>query len=141
MRKNATVLIRFDPRPEGGRAVVCHIDDQGRENEVISLPSGGGPDYKPPDLSGRVDYELDEGNKGFIVDLRQASWLSSTALGWLIGLWRRITTANGIPVLVCTSKRVASQLESTKLEKLIHVCDSVPDAQQYLEMTLAQDRT
>jgi anti-anti-sigma factor len=130
-----TVIIRHDSKRTSSEVAVLHLDKGDRETEVARFPTGPRPDFRPPDISTAVHYEIENGARRFIVDLGQATSVNSTGLGWLIQLWTTIKDSGGLPVLIVTSDRILEVLETTKLNQLFHICDSLASGKRYLDRT------
>ncbi len=73
---------------------------------------------------------MDNVSSNVVLDLCEVSFIDSTGLGVLIGASKRARTAGGDIRLVQGSSRLAELLEITRLNRVMHVFESVEQATQ-----------
>jgi anti-sigma B factor antagonist len=122
------LLIRLNPRFGGGRAVVCHLDEQGRETEIAQFLSGGHPAAALPDISELIRREIAGGRGRVIIDLVHVPWLNSNGIGYLVALWTTVTRAGGRPRVVNVSARLLELMKLMKLDEVFSFAPSIEDA-------------
>src|SRR6266849_7690248 len=62
-------------------------------------------------LRDRLLALVDEGHSSLVVDLGNVSFIDSTGLGVLVGVWHRLSPADGVLGLAAPSARVRAVLE------------------------------
>jgi anti-sigma B factor antagonist len=103
-------------------------------------PTNGGSVFK---VAGRLMYEADshlfqeklnaelaQGRRWFVVDLSGVIGMSSTGLGVLISSHRRLRDKNVPFMLAHLSEKVRSVLQITRLNTIFEVYDNVDEAVQ-----------
>jgi len=121
-----TVLIRI--QPPGGQTTVYHLNDQEREIDRVSKSSRLGMDER---VRGTIKDELSKGNRHFVVDLTSVKYLNSSSLGVILA-WRQIVgEAEGELALANPNHRIKELVKHLRLEAIMKVFDSLPDAQRY----------
>lgn len=73
------------------------------------------------------------GQQPLVVDLRETDFLSSMGLGALISAHQACRRHGGAVRLVRPSAEICQLLETTRLNKLFAVCDSVDEAMDSLD--------
>lgn len=81
-----------------------------------------------PDLKECLVTQADDGISAIVVDLSGVSFIDSTALGVLVGAFRRQEEAGGTLKLVVTEPRILKVLEITALTSVFPVFASVEEA-------------
>jgi anti-sigma B factor antagonist len=81
-----------------------------------------------PDVQERLDALIANGAATIVVDLLDATFLDSIALGVLIGALEECRAAGGDLHLVVTEPRVLKVLEITGLSDTFPIHESVPDS-------------
>jgi anti-sigma B factor antagonist len=81
-----------------------------------------------PDLRDRLLAQEAERVPAIVVDLTGVSFIDSTALGVLVGAYRRQVDAGGTLKLVVTKPRILKVLEITDLTSVFPVFASVEEA-------------
>jgi len=99
------------------------------DERTAVLHIGGEVDlYNTPQLKEEIVNLIDGGVRRLVVDLSDARYLDSTALGVLIGGLKRLRERNGELRLASPQPRILKVLEITRLLKVFEVCDSVQQA-------------
>lgn len=100
------------------------------ENDVVVLTlSGklmGGPDAE--EVRDVIRQSLDAGQKRFLIDLGDVSWVNSTGLGILIASHVTITQAGGAIKLSRVSKRINQIFMVTKLHTVFDTYETTEEA-------------
>ncbi len=86
-----------------------------------------------PQVQERLDRLADDGATTIVVDLREATFLDSVALGVLVGSLKRCRAAGGTLHLVVTEPRIVKVLRITGLLDEFSVHDSLSSATGALE--------
>jgi anti-sigma B factor antagonist len=81
-----------------------------------------------PDLKECLVAQASDGVSAIVVDLSGVSFIDSTALGVLVGAFRRQEEAGGTLKLVVTEPRILKVLEITALTSVFPVFASVDEA-------------
>lgn len=81
-----------------------------------------------PDLRDCLVAQAADGVSAIVVDLTGVSFIDSTALGVLVGAFRRQEEAGGTLKLVVTEPRILKVLEITALTSVFPVFSSVDEA-------------
>src|SRR4029077_5495580 len=63
----------------------------------------------------------DENHQGLVVNLAGVSFLDSTGVGVLVGIWHRVCATPGCLTLAAPSRQVRGVLETTGLTKVFHI--------------------
>jgi anti-sigma B factor antagonist len=72
----------------------------------------------------------DEIHHGLVVNLASVSFLDSTGLGVLVGIWHRVCATQGCLALAVPSRQVRGILETTGLTKVLPIYDTEEAAVQ-----------
>jgi anti-sigma B factor antagonist len=83
-----------------------------------------------PELRDRLLSVAQSGNSTAVVDLREVTFLDSTALGVLVSALKRFRSADGDLRLVVTGRSVLKVLEITGLVDVFSIFDTVEQAVQ-----------
>lgn len=86
--------------------------------------------------------EMLDGNevKNVILDFRNTDFYGSTALGFFVKLWKRVTSRNGRMVFCAVSPHEREILKVTQLDGLWAVCDSKEEALEAIGTNLPSAR-
>lgn len=79
-----------------------------------------------------VDDLLDQGHRGFVLELRDVRETGAPMLGVLMTLTRRARQAGGEVVLAHPSRSVRQMLEDMRMDDFWDVFDEVPEAASFL---------
>jgi anti-sigma B factor antagonist len=72
----------------------------------------------------------DENHHGLVVNLASVSFLDSTGVGVLVGIWHRVCATGGCLTLAAPSRQVGGVLETTGLTKVFPIYDTEAAAVQ-----------
>ena len=81
-------------------------------------------------LRDRLLALVDEGHSSLVVNLGKVSFIDSTGIGVLVGVWHRMQAAAGILVLAAPSRQARAVLNTTGLTKSFPVYDTEAQAVQ-----------
>ena len=102
------------------------VDEQG---EVTVLACEGRMDAQVSDaLKDRSRKLLARGAPRLVVDMEGLEFLDSSGLGALVSCLRRIKEKKGEIKLAGLRPEVRSIFEITRVSRLFHICETVPDA-------------
>jgi anti-anti-sigma regulatory factor len=73
---------------------------------------------------------VDEGHSRLVVNLGSVSFIDSTGLGVLVGVWHRLSPNDGVLALAAPSAEVRGLLEATSLSKPFSICENTAEAVQ-----------
>ena len=80
---------------------------------------------------GLLRVVTDEERRGLVVNLASVTFIDSTGIGVLVGVWRRVRANSGaLAVVVPSSSQVRRTLDIAGLAKIISIYDSEADALQ-----------
>ena len=79
-------------------------------------------------LKDRIQEILDKGTTRLVVDMEGLEFLDSSGLGALVSCLRRVKEKKGEIKLAGLRPEVQSIFEITRVSRLFHICESVPDA-------------
>lgn len=72
----------------------------------------------------------DENYRGLVVNLAGVTFIDSTGIGVLVGVWRRVRATDGGLTVAMPSRQVQSVLNATGLTKVLSVYGNEEDAVQ-----------
>lgn len=75
--------------------------------------------FTSPALEARLADAVDDGAVRVVVDLSPVDFLDSTALGVLVGGWKRMRAADGDLVVVCAAERLLRLFRITRLDEVL----------------------
>lgn len=102
----------------------------------IGMPSLMDP-VKLDELSDQLNHlVVTEDNRRVVLDFRRVEYISSQAIGILMGLHKRMVALKGILVLCGVNARLTQLLQLTRLDKVIKVTAGQKDAAFYLQNAL-----
>ncbi len=84
--------------------------------------------HTAPALRDALTVAIDGGAAGLIVDLSDATFIDSTALGALLGAVKRLRTSGGRLAIVCGSPHIRRVFEITLLDRVFAVHETVDSA-------------
>ncbi len=79
-------------------------------------------------LKDRLQELLDKGATQLVVDLEGLEFLDSSGLGALVSCLRRVKEKKGEIKLAGLRPEVRSIFDITRVSRLFHICETVPDA-------------
>jgi anti-sigma B factor antagonist len=81
-------------------------------------------------LRDRLLAVTDDARRSLVVNLADVSFIDSTGLGVLVGVWHRMQAAQGILVLAAPSPQARTVLDATRLTQAFSVCATEAQAVQ-----------
>jgi len=107
----------------------AELSSQQVDGQTAVLRIGGEVDlYNTPQLKEQILGLIETGVRHLVVDLSDAEYLDSTALGALIGGLKRLRERQGDLRLAAPRPRIRKVLEITRLLNVFEVRESVPEA-------------
>ena len=79
-------------------------------------------------LKDRIQELLDKGTTQLVVDMEGLEFLDSSGLGALVSCLRRVKEKKGEIKLAGLRPEVHSIFEITRVSRLFHICETVPEA-------------
>ena len=86
-------------------------------------------------LKDRIQELLDKGTTQLVVDMEGLEFLDSSGLGALVSCLRRIKEKKGEMKLAGLRPDVHAIFEITRVSRLFHICETVPDALEAFKNT------
>lgn len=80
-----------------------------------------------------VEERLDEGERAFLVDFSEASYIDSSGLGALVSLYNRIREEDGELWLSGLGDDIRTLFELTRLDSVFHIAEERGEAIQALQ--------
>ena len=84
--------------------------------------------YSAPELKERITRSIDEGRTRLVIDMSEATFIDSTAIGVLVGGLRRVQEQGGSLNLVCTHEDILRVLDIVGLDQVFAIHESREDA-------------
>jgi anti-anti-sigma factor len=111
-----------------GRLVLEYRLDQG----IVVARAAGEVDIATSGLlrDGLLRVITDEEHRGLIVNLASVTFMDSTGIGVLVGVWRRVQAGRGALAVAVPSPQVRRTLDTAGLDKVLPVYDSEQEALQ-----------
>lgn len=106
-----------------GKAVVVDID-----GKLVGGPGSEG-------FHGLIKQLLEDGEKRFVVNLRDTPWANSQGIGLLIGALTSVSNAGGRLVLADACERIHDILNVTRLSMIFECFESVEEATRHVLST------
>lgn len=106
----------------------CIIERDQQENLDILKLDGSLDAYSFPRLESTFNDMRDSNRHRVILDCSGLDYISSAALGALIGFARRARENNGDLKLVNLSSKIYNIVELLGFHKVLEICDTVEDA-------------
>jgi anti-sigma B factor antagonist len=118
------------------------ISDETTPEDVGIIAMGGEIDYAAsPELRERVFDHIKAGRRGLVIDLTDATFIDSTAIGVLVGAVARLREHDGTLAIVCPdarpsqgvvwprdTNRIRQIIRITGLDAGVRLCDSRDEA-------------
>jgi anti-sigma B factor antagonist len=99
------------------------------DDEVVAVAVTGYLDFDAaPALKHNLVDCIEAGSSHVVVDLAEAGFIDSTAIGVLVGALKRLEESGGSLVVVCTNENVRSIFELVGLDEVISLHPSRDDA-------------
>jgi anti-sigma B factor antagonist len=84
--------------------------------------------YTAPELKSALLAAAESGAERVLVDLRETTFIDSTALGVLVGAKQRIASRGGRIDVVCNDRNVAKIFEITGLDRVFRIYATLEEA-------------
>lgn len=102
-----------------------YVSEHAAEGGVHVIRVGGYVDFDvAPQLKKRVVQRIEAGDRQLIIDLSDAGFIDSTAIGVLVGALKRLREADGSLAVICANDNVRGIFEIVGLETVIPLHDS-----------------
>jgi anti-sigma B factor antagonist len=99
------------------------------DDEVAAVAVTGYLDFDAaPRLKSSLVDCIEAGSTHLVVDLTEAGFIDSTAIGVLVGTLKRLEESGGSLVVVCTNENVRGIFELVGLDEIINLHRSRDDA-------------
>ena len=99
------------------------------DDEVAIVAVAGYLDFDAaPALKRALVDCIEAGRRRVVVDLAEAGFIDSTAIGVLVGALKRLQESGGSLVVVCTNENVQNIFELVALDELVSLHGSRDDA-------------
>lgn len=106
-----------------------YLSEHAAEGDVHVIRIGGYVDFDvAPQLKKRVVQRIEAGDRLLVIDLSDAGFIDSTAIGVLVGALKRLRDAGGSLAVVCANDNVRGIFEIVGLENVIPLYSSCEDA-------------
>ena len=84
--------------------------------------------HSAPQLRAAIAAELDNGARGLVIDLSEATFIDSMTLGVLLGAVKRLRPSGGTVGVVCTDSHIKRIFEITLLDRVFSIHADRDDA-------------
>jgi anti-sigma B factor antagonist len=106
-----------------------HVSSQAVDDQTALVTASGELDlYSAPELKERVTRWIDLGRTRIVIDMSEATFIDSTAIGVLVGGLRRVQELGGSLELVCVHKDILRVLDIVGLDQVFAIHESREDA-------------
>jgi anti-sigma B factor antagonist len=106
-----------------------YLSEHATDSDVCVIRVGGYVDFDvAPQLKKCIVHRIEEGDRRIVVDLSDAGFIDSTAIGVLVGALKRLREAGGSLAVVCANDNVRGIFEIVGLENVIPLHSSRDDA-------------
>ena len=105
------------------------INDEDLDGETRCISVGGAVDlYSAPEFKEALERALDAGSRRLVLDLSEATFIDSTALGVIAGGLRRLGTIGGSLAIVCSHPGPMRVFRVSGFDRFFPVCGSRDEA-------------
>ena len=104
------------------------LDQSEMEGASIVRPVGEVDVFTAPLLRERLVELVEGGARRLIVDLSEVSFLDSTGLAVLVGVWQRMRNHDGFFAVAAANERIERVLRTTRLDESLKLHRTVEDA-------------
>jgi anti-sigma B factor antagonist len=106
-----------------------YVSSQAVDDRTGVVTASGELDlYAAPELKERLTRSIDHGRTRLVIDMSEATFIDSTAIGVLVGGLRRVQERAGSLDLVCTHKDILRVLDIVGLDQVFAIHESREDA-------------
>lgn len=115
--------------PRAHRRVIAvsffYISEQVLDDGVEVIAVGGEVDFEvSPQLRQQIVSRVDAGRRQLLIDLSEATFIDSTAIGVLVAGHKRLDEVGGTLVVVCFDENVRKVFEIVGLEDVLSIYNS-----------------
>jgi anti-sigma B factor antagonist len=109
--------------------VFFHLSDEAIDDEVHVIKGGGEIDlHAAPEFRERLHELIDAGERRLVIDISEATFIDSTAVGVLMGGLKRLGSVGGSLAVVCDDENVLKIFEIMGVDWLIPIRRSRDEA-------------
>ena len=106
-----------------------YLSDNVMQGDVCVIRVGGYVDFDvAPQLKKHIGHRVGAGTRHLVVDLTDAGFIDSTAIGVLVGVLKRLRETGGSLSVVCANENVRNIFEIVGLENVMPLHHSRDDA-------------
>lgn len=106
-----------------------YLSDYDAEDSVCTIRVGGYVDFAvAPELKRRLMARIQQGHQRIVVDLSEAGFIDSTAIGVLVGASKRLQKSDGELRVVSSNENVRNIFEIVGLEDMLPLHRTAEDA-------------
>jgi anti-sigma B factor antagonist len=106
-----------------------YVSEHAMEGDVCVIRVGGYVDFDAaPQFKRCLVHRIEQGDRVIVVDLSEAGFIDSTAIGVLVGALRRLREVGGSLSVVCVDEDVRGIFEIVGLDSLIPMYRSPDEA-------------
>lgn len=110
-------------------AVEFSVTDKAVDEERCVVAVTGEVDlFTAPQLKTAISDAMEGGRVRIVVDLSETTFLDSTGIGVLIGMFKRLRSRDGRLALVNTHPHIAKTFDLTGLDQLFTICRTREEA-------------
>lgn len=110
--------------------VSMDLDAAGTRTEVTRYPFD--PQAVPKDLNDIITEGFDRGTGNVILDMGNIPWINSKGLGTLVMLFHAVKGRGRTLVLARPVPEVVKLMETTHMDKIFEIFDTIEEAARYL---------
>ncbi len=104
------------------------LDQRDVEGAAVIRPVGEVDVFTAPLLRERLVELVEGGARRVIVDLSEVSFLDSTGLAVLVGVWQRLRNHDGFFAVAAANERIERVLRTTRLDQSLKLHSTVAEA-------------
>jgi len=104
------------------------LDQHEMKGAAVVRPVGEVDVFTAPLLRERLVELVEGGARRVIVDLSEVSFLDSTGLAVLVGVWQRLRNHDGFFAVAAANERIERVLRTTRLDQSLKLHDTVDEA-------------
>jgi anti-sigma B factor antagonist len=106
-----------------------YVKSQTMGEDPVVVTVGGELDlYAAPEMKECLGRALSGGGSTLVIDMSEATFIDSTAIGVLVGTLRRVQDAGGSLDLVCTHEDILRVFEVVGLDEVFAIHETLEDA-------------
>jgi anti-sigma B factor antagonist len=110
------------------------LSDEAHDDDIQIIRARGELDlYAAPELKRRLGDAIDDGKTRIVVDLTDAAFMDSTALGVLIGAMKRLRLRDGSLAVASSQPSILRILAVTGMDQVLDLHDTADDAVSAVE--------